>query len=303
VRPIGTGSGNGSAAGESPDAGGIVLPRILRRPVRILSRADWSLPRHAGKKAVALLFLATALAGITLGGHGATVVSALASWSGLGIESVKITGQSETSEVDILDRLDMGPFPSIVTFDVDKARANIEALPWVSQVGIRKLYPDTVEIAVSERAPYAIWQRGPMLSLIDREGKVIANNVGERYAKLPLVVGEGAGPRVAEFTDLLAGYPSLQPLVKAGVLVSERRWNVVLGNGVEILLPEANPGDALDTVARFEASDRLLDRDIAAIDLRTDGRLVVRLSEGAMKARQDMLKERDKLLKKKASNT
>jgi cell division protein FtsQ len=155
---------------------------------------------------------------------------------------------------------------------------------------------------VSERTPYAIWQRGSVLWLIDRDGKLISSTIDERYASLPLVVGEGAGQRVTEFTNLIAGYPALQPLVKAGVLVAERRWNVVLGNGLEIMLPEANPGAALGAVAGLDATDKLLDRDIAAIDMRTDGRMVVRLSEGAMKERQEMLKERDKL-RKKATGT
>jgi cell division protein FtsQ len=283
--------------------GGFVAPRVLRRPLRMLSRLDWRVPRYAGLKSLAVFFIATAVAGITLGGHGTDVVSAVASWSGLGINSVKITGQSETSEVDVLDRLNMGAYPSLVTFDVDGARARIESLPWVSEATIRKLYPDTLEIAVKERAPFAIWQRGPIVSLIDRDGKLISNDVGDRYVHLPLVVGEGAGPRVTEFTGMIAGFPSLQSRIKAGVLVSERRWNVVLGNGVEIMLPEIKPEEALARIVDIDGGSKILDRDIVSVDLRIPDRLVVRLSERAKLAREEMLKERDKLAKKKGTST
>jgi cell division protein FtsQ len=271
--------------------------------MRMLSRADWRAPRHAGLKGLDVLSVATAVAGVTLGGHATTVVSAVASWSGLGVESVKITGQSETSEVDVLDRLNMGPFPSLVTFDVDGARARIESLPWVSEATIRKLYPDTLEIAVKERTPFAIWQRGAVVSLIDRDGKLISNSVGDRYVHLPMVVGEGAGPRVAEFTGMVAGFPARQSRIKAGVLVSERRWNVVLGNGVEIMLPELEPEKALARIVEIDGASKLLDRDIVAVDLRIPDRLVVRLSERAKLARDEMLKERDKLARKKGTNT
>ncbi len=289
--------------GQASEEGGLVLHPLLRRPARLLARAEWHLPRHAGLKGVAALFMVTGFAGVTLGGHVTTVISAVASWSGLGVESVKITGQSETSELDVLEQLDMGPFPSLVTFDADGARARIEALPWVAQATVRKLYPDTIEIAVAERTPFAIWQNGLAVSLIDREGKLIARTVGDRYAHLPMVVGEGAGSRAAEFTEMLAGFPDLQQRVKAGVLVAERRWNVVLGNGVEILLPEAQPEAALTRLAEIDAASGILNRDIVAVDLRLPEKLVVRLSERAKAAREDMIKQRDKLAKKKGTST
>jgi cell division protein FtsQ len=291
------------ASREASERDDFALPLFLRRSIRALGRANWQVPRHAGLKALAVFFAATAVAGMTLGGHVTAVVAAVTSWSGLGIESVKITGQSETSELDVLQRLDMGRFPSLVTFDVDGARARIESLPWVSQATIRKLYPDTLEIAVTERTPFAIWQRGPVVSLIDRNGKLISNAVGDRYAQLPMVVGEGAGERAEEFTAMVAEFPALQARVKAGVLVSERRWNIVLGNGVEILLPEEKPEQALARILDLDQAGNLLDRDIVAVDLRIPDRLVVRLSERAKLAREEMLKERDKLAKKKGTST
>ena len=45
----------------------------------------------------------------------------------------------------------------------------------------------------------------------------------------------------------------------------------------------------------------LFSRDITAIDLRLPGRLTVRLSEDAAKARADMLKDKEKARKKKAN--
>ena len=34
----------------------LVLPRLLRKPARMLLRKDWKLPRYAGSKATAILF-------------------------------------------------------------------------------------------------------------------------------------------------------------------------------------------------------------------------------------------------------
>lgn len=279
----------------------IVLPRLLRRPARILSRIEWRPPRHVGLKGLAVLFLSTAVAGVLIGGHSLTVVSALTAWSGLAIDEVQITGQSETSEVDVLDRLAMGPFPSLVTFDVESARERIGALPWVDQVTIRKLYPDTLQVAIAERQPFAIWQNGSDIALIDKSGQKLSSVIGERYAGLPMVVGADADKRVDEFVRMIDGVPSLKPRIKAGVLISNRRWNIILDSGVELLLPENDPADALVQVVALDDGSSILSREIAAIDLRLPSRLVFRLTEEGAAARAALLKERSKSERRKGS--
>jgi cell division protein FtsQ len=291
------------AGGEEAGEGSRVLPRFLRRPVRALSRMEWQTPRHFGLKAMAGLFLATATTGMVLGDHTWTVISAVTAASGLAVDQVKITGQSETSEVDVLDKLAIGRFPSLFTFDLDAARTRVEALPWVAQATLKKLYPDTLEVAVVERLPYALWQHGNAVSLIDPQGRVITDAIGERYASLPLVVGPGANTRVDEFLDLILAHPELVPRVRAGVLISERRWNVVLAEAVEIMLPEHDAAAALARVAEIDAASQLLSRDIAAVDLRLPGELVVRLSEPASLARQEAIKEREKVAHKMGTDT
>lgn len=283
--------------------GGIVLPRFMRKPVRALLRRHWRVPRYAGLKGLGLLFLATAVAGTFVGGHTTTVIAAVTSWSGLKISEVEITGQSETSEVDILDRLGIGALPSLVTFDVDGARERVEALPWVKQATIKKLYPDALQIAVSERTPFAIWQHDGRLSLIDREGRVIIDSVGDRYARLPMVVGPGADKRVREFVALMRGLPTLKRRVRAGILVADRRWNIALKNGVEVFLPEGDPEAALVALVAIDDGSGLLSSDIAAVDLRLTDRMVVRLTEAGVKTRAATLKEHEKLAKKAKANT
>jgi cell division protein FtsQ len=261
----------------------------------LLHRLDLKMPRALGLKALIALFIATAAAGTIIGGHGMTVASAVTAWAGFAIESVRITGQSETSEVDVLNALDIGTYPSLLTLDVEAAKARIEALPWVKQATLKKLFPDSVEIAVAERDPYAIWQHGGVTSLVDVGGKVITDTVGDRYARLPRVVGEGAAEKAAAFAALIAPFPAIATHTRAGVFVSKTRWNVVLDNGMELMLPEAKPEAALAIIAALDQSQSILSREISAIDLRVSGPMIVRLTDEGLAARKAALKEREKI--------
>lgn len=303
MRPLATDVPGATAAVAGWAERARVLPRFLRRPARALQKRAWRLPHRFGLKLVLALAVATTIAGAITGGRALSVVSAVSAWSGLAITEVKITGQTETSELAVLDRLDISQDPSLLTFDVDAARARIELLPWVDHVTLKKLFPNTLEVAIAERAPFAIWQHGDELSLVDSAGKVITDAIDERYAHLPFVVGPGAADKAQAFVAMIDGVPDIADKVRAGVLISGERWNVVLDNGVEVLLPVDRPAAALATVAGLDAQKKLLSREITTVDMRLPGQMVVRLDEQGLAERKKMLKEREKLARRQRTNT
>jgi len=89
------------------------------------------------------------------------------------------------------------------------------------------------------------------------------------------------------------------------VLVAERRWNLHLKGGVEVLLPEQEPERALTTLVDLNRSKKLLERDIVVVDLRLADRVTVRLSDGAAAARAEALKaaaDKEKKAKRKGTD-
>jgi cell division protein FtsQ len=83
------------------------------------------------------------------------------------------------------------------------------------------------------------------------------------------------------------------------VLVAERRWNLHLKGGLEILLPEGEPEQALQTLVDLDHSKKLLSRDITTVDMRLSDRITVRQSDAAAAAREQVLKEAEKAKKAK----
>ena len=58
--------------------------------------------------------------------------------------------------------------------------------------------------------------------------------------------------------------------------VGERRWNLRLHSGVDVLLPEGQEAPALNRLAELHQRHALLDRPLVAIDMRLPDRLVLR---------------------------
>lgn len=276
-----------------------VLPRFLRKPFRVFIRlfqGRVKLPRHIGWVGALGFYGAVAAYGIYVGGHSHDVIKNTASASGFAIENIRVTGNTETSEIDVLGPLGLDGSTSLIGLDVEAARQRILELPWVENAEIRKIYPNTISVALNEREAYAIWQSDEGLSLIDAQGDEIVAYRAGRHAQLPLVVGRGAQTEGRDFIAQVAGYPLLASKVRAYVRVADRRWDLLLDNGVRVMLPENDVAAALSRIDKLDQSEQLLSRDIASLDMRLDDRMTVRLTERGMQAREQVLKERQKAM-------
>jgi cell division protein FtsQ len=159
------------------------------------------------------------------------------------------------------------------------------AMPLVKNAQVRKLLPNRLIIEITERTPHAVWQRDGVIRIVAADGAPIDEFHEARHARLPFVVGEHANQRIGEYLALLDGAGELRDKVRAGILVSKRRWTLSMSNGVEVLLPEKDPAGALRQLTRLQAESHILDKDVVSLDFRTPGRLFVRLTEQAAAAR------------------
>jgi cell division protein FtsQ len=67
----------------------------------------------------------------------------------------------------------------------------------------------------------------------------------------------------------------LRGRVVSAARIGDRRWDITLKSGAVLTLPSDEPDRALKTIDRLQASYHLLDRPLARIDLRENGRVSV----------------------------
>jgi cell division protein FtsQ len=266
---------------------------------------EFELPRGLGASAAAMLLVASASYGAVKGDHVSDIVAQVqyicdgaANRAGFHISEVALTGAHELNREDLLTLAGVTGRSSLLFLDAARTRARLLTNPWIADAAVLKLYPGRLRIEIKERKAFALWQKDGRVALIAADGTVLETYVPRRYAALPQVVGRGAERQAADFLDLLSRHPAIARMVDASVLVAERRWNLHLTGGVEVLLPEAAPEQALRTLVDLAQSKKLFARDIVAVDLRLSDRVTVRLSDAASAARNEVLKTLDKTKKK-----
>lgn len=252
-----------------------LVPRRLRRAAEKIERQS---RRPIGQLAAVGFLALTVVYALFVGGQIGRVGDQLLVTAGFGIKDVRIAGATETSEIAILEKLDMAR--SLISFDVRDAQEQLAALPWVESVSVRKFYPGTLSIELVERKPFALWQHDGAVSVIDKNGTEIVSLDESRFAKLPFIVGGGANQTAQAFLADLFSQPTIAEGMRAAVLVGGRRWDLHLDNAVTVKLPEKGVREALAQLVKLERERKLLARDVVVVDLRLPDRVTVRLPEG-----------------------
>jgi cell division protein FtsQ len=256
-------------------------------------------PRGAGISAAILIVGGSIVYGTIKGDHVPTVIAALkdtrdlaANAVGFRISALAISGNIHISREEVLAVAGITGRTSLLFLDVEATRERLKTDPWIGDATVLKLLPGELQIRISEREAFALWQKDGRVSVIADDGTVLEPYITPGLVKLPLVVGLGAEKRAKTFLALLDRYPEIREQVRASILVGDRRWNLRLRNGLDIRLPEAEVAQALDRLVTLDREVKLISRDIAAIDLRLPDRVTVRLSPAAAQVRLEALKDK-----------
>ena len=246
----------------------------FRRPMLILS---------------ASLIGAAFLAALFIGGYVGrtatrlnTTFDALVDDAGFGISQVHLAGNRRVPPESILAALGFEPGQSIFGADIHAARARLEKLDWVASADVKRRYPDDISVRIIEKRPFALWQSPTALYVVERDGNVITDKGVEAFRRLPLLLGDG-GSNASDVVDAVAQHRAIQARIKAFQRVSQRRWNLILDDGVIVKLSENSWQKDLDALEFLIVEKGILERDVGEIDLRSPTQYFFVLRSGEKK--------------------
>lgn len=129
------------------------------------------------------------------------------------------------------------PIVSVSIFDADMQliHATVSKLPWVKSTAVKREWPDTIDIEVSERKAYVRWWD---YGLLTDYGELFTPSNVSQFKSLLLV--EGPKQQEAKTLEIMKGVKTAledQALELAEFKVNDREaWEIKLKSGLEILL-------------------------------------------------------------------
>jgi len=198
----------------------------------------------------------------------------------LPIRSVKVEGEFRyLTQQDIYEAL--GGLTSGGFFNVDVRAVKIaaESLPWVDSASVRRSWPDTLRLEITEQVPLARWGED---QVVNKRGELFQPPSKGLPVNLPQFSGpSGTGVKVAESFQLLAKkMKEINLRISALTLTERRAWHVRMENGLYLMLGKVVNDERLN---RFiSAYPKLLGEKITrvdSVDLRYTNGFAVRWKE------------------------
>lgn len=219
-------------------------------------------------------------------------VAAVTSWPSLRVATVQVEGNRRVTNDQVLAMLNGLVGANILSVDLDEWRTRLEATPWIGEARVRRSFPNTVRVTVSEREPIAVARFKDRLYLIDERGAAI-DDYGPGYADLDLPIVDGltsaAGserigdqPR-AELAARLIRSLRTKPAVarrlsQIDVTDLHNAAVIVVGDPAVIYVGEDRFLPRLESYFGLAAALRERVPDIDYVDLRFEDRIYVRPS-------------------------
>ncbi|CAH0527076.1 cell division protein FtsQ/DivIB [Vibrio hippocampi] len=185
----------------------------------------------------------------------------------------KIVLQGELTHVSAADVQDaFGQLEHIGSFmsqDINVLQHSVEQIPWVSQASVRKQWPDTVKVFLTEYQAVAIWNG---ISLLDVNGVVFNGDLTQLEQEQAKLYGPD-GSQVDVLSTYRDSNNSLKQLglsISSLVLNDRRAWQIILDNGIRL---ELGKDSLKERLLRFIALyQELGDKasKVSYIDLRYD---------------------------------
>ncbi|CAN5852475.1 hypothetical protein BH24ACT3_BH24ACT3_04830 [soil metagenome] len=214
--------------------------------------------RHAGRRRRRRL---VALAGVAIVG---ATAGGLTQTPLLDVDRVRVDDTAHQRTEDVLDQVGVAPGEAMIGIDEGAAERRLRSLPWVADAEVRRNWPGTVAVRVTERRAVA---RLPLADgtwmLADIDGHLLEVVGPDDPGPLPVV---GLGP-VGEVGDTIDGDAAMVALQAADLLPADDAIAAVrLGpDGVEVALRDSGTArlgpvaDESDLNAKLTALVAVLD--------------------------------------------
>ena len=192
--------------------------------------------------------------------------------NGIRLENIIVEGRHNASTQEISKALAVRKGINLFHLNVHTLKDRLTNLPWVRSAIVQKRFPDTLYIRLREKSPVALWQDKGKTHLIDDQGTLILGVSSVNHHKLLMVSGEEAPRQGPKIVAQLHSFPSLMKRLSGAVLNGGRQWDLLVGAGLRIKLPESDLEKALAYVDSLRKTGHLDNPKIKSIDVRLEDR-------------------------------
>ena len=191
------------------------------------------------------------------------------------VKNIYVEGKKYTSEKDILNAVNLKVSDSLFNVSVSSIKNNLENISWVRSAVVERNFSGDIYLGIQERTPIALGQFNKKIFLFDIEGEKIYTKKLNDFLHLPIIIAEDINLYIKNLYPIIIKNTGLYKKITSITRVSERRWNIIFDNGLEVKLPAQDISNAWAKIIKLYVDQKLFNNGIISIDLRIKNRVII----------------------------
>jgi len=195
------------------------------------------------------------------------VIKQGANW--LPIKYVRIEGTFQYIEKTKIKQVLKGQVnKGLYNANIKKIQQSVADLPWVNSVKVKRVWPDAIEIIITEQVPIAKWY---FTELVNKNGDLFKPDNLNKFEHLPMIAGNTGNEKklLETMADLTIDLKEHNMKLTEFQVSNRRAWTIKIQNGMELILGRNEP---FKNLQRFLKTRHLLGKEqlakIKVVDLR-----------------------------------
>ncbi len=159
----------------------------------------------------------------------------------------------------------------IFSTNLDTINARVKSVPGVRDVAVRRRPDGKLNIRVELYRAVALWWDGNNYFPLSADGTIVQRPTDVR--DIGAVVFRGPVPN--DITNITKAAHNMGTRLDYMEWIENRRWNMHTTGGITVMLPEQSPESAIAGLIALDENHHILNKDITAIDMRDNARILV----------------------------
>ncbi len=201
------------------------------------------------------------------------------------IKNIEIIGVKSSNSQKIKE-ISIDESNNLFNYDLVNAAEKIETLNWIKKVNIKKNFPNSLIIFVTENDPFAYLLKDQKVFLVDIDGDIIIEENESVISENERLILSGLESEL-NLSELIVNlnihYPNILSFIKEMEFIERRRWNLIFNNNLLIKLPESGIEKSLKNLKKLIEKEKILKSNIIEVDLRINDRAIIKIDGDKLK--------------------
>ena len=191
------------------------------------------------------------------------------------LKKINIINLKYIDEKIILDLLNLRLGDNFLNIKLKNIEKKLKSINEIKSFKIEKNFNGIINIEITEKVPFVIWEKENKNMIIDEEGQVL-NFLNFPIKSLIIIKGKKANKEIKEIYNKISIHNDLKNNLISAKYIENYRWDILLKDDLYVKLPFNNVESSLELLDKLIKKENFLKSDYKIIDMRVDGRLFLK---------------------------